>query len=293
MKAGFVAICGWTNVGKSTLLNRLVGEKLAAVADAAQTTRHRITGVLHGERGQIVFVDTPGFHHPRERMNRAMVDAARETLTSVDLAFLLVDAARGQGAGDAEAASWVRQAKTPAIVVLNKIDAVVPRTALLPMIATVASDWGIQEIVPVSARTGEGCDRLLEVAYAMLPEAEPPFPDDVLTTEPARSLAAERVREKLLRFLRQELPHATAVLVGRWATRADGLVEIEARILVERDSQKGIVIGKGGENLKRVGTEARAEIESLLDAKVFLELRVEVRPDWRNDPRTLRELGIG
>lgn len=293
MRSGFVALCGWTNVGKSTLLNRLVGEKIAAVADVAQTTRHRITGIHHEPRGQIVFVDTPGFHHPRERMNRAMVDAAREALTSVDVVFLLVDASRGLGEGDAEAASWVRDCGARGLVVLNKIDAVTPKTALLPMMATIAGSWGIEEVVPVSARTGEGCDVLLDRAYALLPEAEPAFPEDFLTDQPERALAAERVREKLLQFMRQELPHATAVLVSRWQARPDGLVEIEARILVERESQKGIVIGKGGENLKRAGTEARKEIEAMLDAKVFLELRVEVRPDWRNDERTLRELGIG
>jgi len=294
VRSGHVAIAGWTNVGKSSLLNRLVGEKIAAVAEVAQTTRHRITGVLNlKDRGQIVFVDTPGFHHPRERMNRAMVEAARQALSSVDLALLVVDAARGEGPGDAEAAARVREAGVPALAVLNKIDRVTPKSRLLPLMTTAVERWGLAEAIPVSATTGEGCDVLVERILARLPESPPLFPEDFLTDQPERVLAAEWVREKILHHTRQEIPHATAVRVTRWHEREDGLVEIEATILVERDSQKGIVIGRGGSVLKAVGTEARADIETLLSRRVFLSLRVEVREDWRNDPSAIEELGIG
>lgn len=293
-KAGHVAIAGWTNVGKSTLLNRLVGEKIAAVADVPQTTRHRITGVVSiPERGQIVFVDTPGFHHPRERMNRAMVGAAREALSSVDLALLVVDAERGEGRGDAEVAKAVATAGVPALAVLNKIDRVAPKSKLLPLMRRAVDQWGLLEAVPVSASTGEGIDVLVDRILAHLPESPPLFPEDFLTDQPERLLAAEWVREKLLHHTREEIPHATAVVVTRWREREDGLVEIDASIFVERDSQKGIVIGKAGALLKTVGTEARADIETLLGKRVFLSLKVEVRDDWRNDPRTIEELGIG
>ncbi len=293
-KAGQVALAGWTNVGKSTLLNRLVGEKIAAVADVPQTTRHRITGVLTlAGRGQIVFVDTPGFHHPRERMNRAMVGAARGTLSAVDVIVLVVDAERGIGRGDAEVARAILEVGAPALAALNKIDRVQPKSKLLALMKTAVDTWGLAEALPVSATTGDGCALLVDRVLHHLPEGEPMFSEDFLTDQPMRALAAEWVREKILNRTRQEIPHAAAVVVERWAERADGLVEIDATIFVERESQKGIVIGKGGGLLKDVGVEARADIEHRLDRRVFLSLRVEVRPDWRNDPRALGELGIG
>jgi len=293
-KSGHVALAGWTNVGKSTLLNRLVGEKLAAVADVPQTTRHRIMGVLTlADRGQIVFVDTPGFHHPRERMNRAMVGAAREALTAAEVVLLVVDAEKGIGRGDAEVARMIADTAVPALAVLNKIDRVEPKSRLLDLMKIAVDQWGLAEAIPISATTGSGCDLLIERVLHHLPEGEPSFPDDFLTDQPQRVLAAEWVREKILHRMREEIPHAAAVVVDRWVERADGLVEIEATIFVERDSQKGIVIGKGGGVLKEVGSEARADIEHLLERRVFLSLRVEGRPDWRNDPRVLSELGIG
>jgi GTP-binding protein Era len=264
------------------------------VADVPQTTRHRITGVLSlPGKGQIVFVDTPGFHHPRERMNRAMVGAAREALTSVEVILLVVDAEKGIGRGDAEVARMIAETGVPGLCVLNKIDRVQPKSKLIALMRTAVDQWGLAEAIPVSATTGNGCDVLLERVLHHLPEGEPLFPDDFLTDQPERVLAAEWVREKILHRMREEIPHAAAVVVERWVERADGLVEIEATIFVERDSQKGIVIGKGGGVLKDVGTEARADIEHLLARRVFLSLRVEVRPDWRNDPRVLGELGIG
>jgi GTPase len=292
-RSGFVTLAGWTNVGKSTLLNRLVGEKLAAVSAVAQTTRRRVTGALQlPGRGQVVFVDTPGFHAPKHRMNRAMVETARRALLEVDLVLLVVDASLGPGAGDARAAAIVRAAGTRALGVLNKIDLVAPKSRLLPMMRTIVDVWGLAEAVPVSAQTGEGCEILVDRAVSLLPEAEPMFPEDYLTGELERDLAAEWIREKVLRHTRQEIPHATAVVVDRWLTRADGLVEIEATILVERESQKAIVIGRGGALLKTIGTEARHDIETLLGSRVYLGLHVRAREDWREDARTLGELGI-
>jgi len=288
-----VALAGWTNVGKSTLLNRLIGSKIAAVGDAVQTTRHRIVGVAHLEdRGQIVFLDTPGLHRPRYEMNRTMVELARQAVRGVDLALLLVDASRGLGPGDRQAAELLRHAEVERLMVLNKIDLVRPKSRLLPMIGTAVEQWGLPEVLPISARTGEGCEALIERILVALPEGPPLYPDDYLTDQSERVIVAERVREKLLHLTRQELPHATAVIVDRWVDRPDGLVEVQATILVDRESQKQIVIGRGGQLLKQVGTEARGELEALLERRLFLRLWVKVREDWRNDARTLKELGL-
>jgi GTP-binding protein Era len=292
-RSGFVALVGWTNVGKSTLLNRLVGTKLAAVGDVAQTTRHSIHGArtLPG-RGQIVFVDTPGLHKPKHRMNQAMVQTTGRTLVEVDLAALVVDAARGLGPGDEQAATRVRASCERRLAVLNKIDLVRPKSRLLPLMQALGERWGFDPIVPVSAKTGEGCDELTEAILDRLPPGPALFPEDYLTDQPERVLAAEWIREKLLASTRQELPHATAVIVERWNERDDGLVEIEASVLVERDSQKRIVIGKEGQLLKQVGIDARGELESFLGRRVMLRLWVRVRERWRDDERMLRELGL-
>jgi len=293
-RSGLAALVGWTNVGKSSLLNRFVGEKVAAVADAPQTTRHRILGVRSLEgRGQIVFVDTPGLHRPRYRLNRNMVRRAEDSLAGVDVALLVVDAARGLGPGDEQAASLVRRAGGVGIAVLNKIDLVHPKDRLLPIMDRVVREWGMREAIPVSARTGEGCDGLLATVVDALPEGSPLFPEDQYTDQPERALAAEWIREKVVLHTREEIPHATAVLIERWTADEGNLVEISASILVERESQKAIVIGRGGELLKRVGTEARRDLEALLGTRVFLELWVKVRPGWRNDERALQDLGLG
>jgi GTP-binding protein Era len=292
LRTGFVALAGWTNVGKSTLLNRLVGDKLAAVAAVAQTTRHRITGARHlPGRAQIVFVDTPGLHRPRTRMNRAMVEAARGALRDVDLALLVADASRGFGQGDEAAVETLRGTGTRSALVLNKIDLLPRREALLPLMAR-AAEWGFTDVYPVSALDGEGCDELLEGVVALLPPGPPLFPDDFLTDQTERVLAAEWVREKLLERTRQELPHAAAVVVESWSDRDDGSVEIGATILVDRDSQRRIVIGSGGGLIKEIGTAARLEIERTLGRRVHLLLWVKTSADWRNDPRTLRMLGV-
>jgi GTP-binding protein Era len=292
-RAGFAALVGWTNVGKSTLMNRIVGEKVAAVAEVPQTTRNRIQGIRNVPgRGQVVFVDSPGLHRPRHRMNRNMVRLAVESLRAVDLALLVVDAARGLGEGDEQAAEVVKRAGKPALAVLNKVDLVRSKSRLLPMMETVVGQWGMNEAIPISALTGNGCDELLDRVVAHLPEAEPLFPEDTYTDQPERALAAEWVREKLLQKTRQEVPHAVAVEIERWLDREDGVIEIDATILVERESQKAIVIGRGGGLLKQVGVEARGDLERLLGTRVFLTLWVKVRPGWRDDERVLRQLGL-
>jgi GTP-binding protein Era len=292
-RAGFVALVGWTNVGKSTLLNRLVGEKVSAVAEVPQTTRNRIVGVrtLPG-RGQVVLVDTPGLHRPRYRMNRNMVRLAADSLRAVDLGLLVIDAARGIGPGDEQAAEILDRARKPSLAVLNKIDRLRSKSSLLPMIETAVARWGMAEAIPVSALTGEGCEEFLERVVAHLPEGEAIYPEGAYTDQPERALATEWVREKLLRHTRQEIPHALAVEVDRWVDRDDGLVEIEATVLVERESHKAIVIGRGGQLLKQVGIEARADLEELLGTRVFLRLWVKVRPGWRDHEPTLKRLGL-
>ena len=292
-RTGTVTLVGWTNVGKSTLFNRLVGDKISAVADVAQTTRNRITGVLNVEgRGQIVFIDTPGLHRPRYRMNREMVRQAQASVHGVDLVLLMIDAQRGIGPGDRDAAELLRRAGVNRLMVLNKVDRVQPKSKLLPLMQSAVEEWGFPEVVPVSALTGDGCELLVQRVLARLPEGPPLFPDDYLTDQSERKLVAERIREKLLALMSDELPHATAVLTEAWRERPDGLVEIEATIFVDRESQKQIVIGRGGRLLKQVGTEARLEIERFLNRRVFVRLWVKVRKNWRDDERTLRELGL-
>lgn len=294
MKVGSAALAGWTNVGKSSLLNRLIGEKVAAVADAAQTTRTPILGVVTlGDEAQVAFVDTPGLHLPKHRLNHAMVRSAMRAARDVDVVVLVVDAQRGLGDGDRSSADRLAEMGVARLAAVNKIDLVRRKTDLLPILRTLVEEWGVPEAVPVSARTGEGCDRLLDRIVARLPDGEPRFDPDFLTDQSERRLVAEFVREKLLQVARQELPHAIAVVVRSWQERPDGLVAVAVEIAVERESQKGIVIGRHGEVLKRVGTEARAELERLLGYRLFLELRVVVRESWRDDPKALDDLELG
>ena len=293
-RTGTVALTGWTNVGKSTLLNRIVGVKIAAVAGAAQTTRHRITGVRHLEgRGQIAFVDTPGWHRPRHRMNRRMIELTRSTLAGVDAVAWLIDAARGIGSGDREVAQLLRKLDTPKVAVLNKIDLVGRKGKLLPMIQEIAEWSAFAEIIPICAADGDGCDELLGVLLGLLPEGRALYDDDFLTDQSQRQRVSELVREQLVRHTREELPHATAVVIESWDDSDPKLTRIGATVLVDRESQKKIVIGAGGSVLKTVGSEARPGIERLVERHVFLELWVKVRRDWREDEGTLREIGLG
>lgn len=294
LRCGMVTLFGWTNVGKSTLLNQLVGTKLAAVADVAQTTRNRITGVFNQQgRGQIVFVDTPGLHRPQYRMNRAMIHLARQSLTDVDIVVHVVDGSHGFGRGDREAAEMLRKAGGDSVLVLNKVDLIRKKTKLLPLMEEGVQSLGYQHVLPLSALTGDGSDQLLDLLFEMLPEGPPLFDQEFLTDQSQRMLAAEWIREKLLGQTRQEVPHALAVVIETWDEREDGLLQIGATILVDRDSQKGIVIGAQGEQLKKVGIAARTELEALLGRHLFLELWVKVRRDWRNDRGTLRLIGLG
>jgi GTP-binding protein Era len=292
-RSGYAAIVGHTNVGKSTLFNRLVGEKLAIVAEVPQTTRTRIQGMLTLPEGQIVFVDTPGFHKPLFRMNRTMVDAAREAIAGVDLLLWVVDATVGFGPGDLRVGALIsgRKGRAPVFLVLNKVDRIA-KPLLLPMLERGVTQLGADEAFPVSALTGENCAALLAGVVSALPEGPRLFDEDVLTDQPERVLVAEMIREKILHHTREEIPHATAVAIERWEDGEDGLTRIHATILVERDGQKAIVIGRGGELLKRVGTESRLEIEKLLGRRVGLKLWVKIRSRWREDATTLKSLGL-
>jgi GTPase len=291
-RAGFVSLVGRPNAGKSTLLNRIIGTKIAIVSDKPQTTRTRILGVKHADEGQLVFVDTPGIHRPLHRLNVRMVDAAVETLREMDVIALVVDASSSFGKGDEYVSGLLETVKTPVVLVLNKID-LVSKPQLLPIIERAQRWHPFAATVPVSALTGDGVDRLERELLGQMPESDPVYPDDYLTDQPERALAAEIVREKVLRHTRDELPFSTAVAVDQFdESSRDTLLRIYCTIFVEQESQKPIVVGRGGEMIKRIGTEARHELERFFETKVFLDLRVKVNPDWRNNERTLDELGV-
>lgn len=293
MKSGFVSLVGRPNAGKSTLLNRFVGQKVAIVSDKPQTTRHRIIGVHNGPDHQIVFIDTPGIHKPMHRMNRRMVDTATDTLREADVVVLVVDATVKPGTGDEFVVELLKRSKASVILALNKVDAV-HKPRLLPMMQRYAAVMPFKAIVPISALTGDGERDLIREIVAALPEGEPLYPDDYLTDQTERGLTAEIIREKVLHNTRDELPYTTAVLIDKFEEPSGpkGLTRIFASILVENDSQKPIVVGKGGEMIKRIGTEARQDIERMLDGRVYLELHVKVRTDWRDDERLLDEMGL-
>jgi GTPase len=290
MKSGFVSLVGRPNAGKSTLLNRLVGTKLAIVSDKPQTTRNRILGVRNYEAGQVVFVDTPGIHRPLHRMNVRMVDVALEAMRDVDVVGLVVDASERHTEPDRFLLDRVRQLQAPVVLILNKVDLIV-RPKLLPMIESWQQAFAFKEIVPVSAATGENVDRLEQALLKHLPEGEPLYPPDYLTDQPERFFVAEIVREQVLQNTHAELPYTTAVMVDRFEEPDEkGLMRLYCSILVERESQKPIVVGRGGEMIKRIGTTARQELETFFGTRVFLDLRVKVRSEWREDERLLDEL---
>lgn len=289
MKRGFVALVGRPNAGKSTLLNRLVGQKLAIVSDKPQTTRTRIIGVRRYPGGEVVFIDTPGIHRPLHRLNVRMVDAALDTLREADVVVAVVDASEPPGAGDRFLMDIVRKVRVPRVLALNKVDQV-GKAALLPRIAAYDQDVGFSDIVPVSALTGENVDRLEDVLLHHLPEGEPVYPEDYLTEHPERFFVAELVREQVLRQTRDELPFSTAVVVDRF--EEGPILRLYCTILVERESQKPILIGKGGAAIKAIGIAAREELERFFQTKVYLDLHVKVRERWREDERTLDELGV-
>jgi GTP-binding protein Era len=294
VKSGFVSLVGRPNAGKSTLLNQFIGQKIAIVSDKPQTTRHRILGVVNRPDGQLVFIDTPGIHKPMHRMNRRMVDLATSTLGEVDVVVLVVDASAPPGAGDRFVLDLLAQARGKAVLALNKIDQV-DKPRLLPTIERYRAAVPFEAIVPVCALTGEGVDVLQQEIVRACPDGDPLYPEDYLTNQTQRALAGELIREKVLRHTRDELPYSTAVVVDAFEEPAEpgGLTRIYASILVDHDSQKPIVVGKGGEMIKRIGTEARHDLEAMLEGRVFLDLHVKVRRDWRDDERILDELGLG
>ena len=293
MKSGFVSLIGRPNAGKSTLLNRLVGTKLAIVSDKPQTTRNRILGVRNYPDAQVVFLDTPGIHRPLHRMNVRMVDAAIDTIREVDVLGLVVDAAEPPGKGDRFVANLLEGVAAPIFLILNKVD-LIKKTRLLPMIQRHAETGRFAEIVPVSAATGENVDRLERAIVDRLPEGEPLYPADYLTDQPERFFAAEIVREKLLQFTHAEIPFSSAVVVDRFEepTGDRGLLSLHCTIVVERESQKPIVIGRGGEMIKRIGTAAREDLERFFGTRVFLDLHVRVKSEWREDEQVLNEIGL-
>lgn len=293
MKVGTVSFIGRPNAGKSTLVNRLVGAKLAIVSDKPQTTRSRILGVQHYPSAQVVYLDTPGIHRPLHRMNVRMVDAALETVGSVDVLGVVVDAAEPPGNGERFLFGVVEKVASPVFLVMNKVD-LVRKSRLLPMIDRYARMERFQEIVPLSAATGENVDRLVQAIIDRLPEGEPLYPSDYLTDQPERALAAEMVREQVLRLTRAELPFSSAVVVDRFEEPASpkALLRLHCSILVERQSQKAIVVGRGGDMIKRIGTAARQELERFFETRVFLDLHVRVSSEWRDDDRVLRDLGV-
>ena len=289
-KCGFVSILGRPNAGKSTLLNALIGAKVAIVSDKPQTTRNAIQGVLTDDASQIIFVDTPGIHNAGNAINKRMMHAVRSALDSLDLLIFVADAARKLTREDAEAVDMVKKAEAPVILALNKIDRLESREQLLAAIERYRELYDFAEYIPISALTGEGLDILLKQIQKRLPESEQLYPPDYITDQPERYLVSELVREKILHHTAQEVPHATAVIVETWDESKPGLIRVGATIYVERAGQKGIVIGSRGSMLKTIGTEARLEIEQFLGRKVFLELFVKVRQNWREDLGFLNEL---
>jgi GTP-binding protein Era len=293
VKAGFVSFIGRPNAGKSTLLNRLVGSKLAIVSDKPQTTRNRILGVRNYDDAQVVFLDTPGIHRPLHRMNVRMVDTALETMRQVDVLGLVVDVAERPGRGDEYVIDLVKKVKIPVFLILNKID-LIRKPKLLPIIERFRGEHEFAEIVPVSASTGENIDRLERTLIERLPEGQPLYPQDYLTDQPERFMAGEIVREKLLQFTHAEIPFSSAVIIDRFEEPEGerGLLRLFCTIVVDRDSQKGIVVGRNGEMIKKIGIAAREDLERFFSTRVFLDLHVRVKADWREDERVLHDLGL-
>ncbi len=291
-RSGYVALIGRPNAGKSTLLNHLVGEKIAAVSNKPQTTRHKIKGIVTSDEGQIVFVDTPGVHRPGYLLNRRMMAAVHDAILSVDVVVLMRDASVSTGNGDRFVLDLIRDSEKPAVLVLNKIDKVKDKKTLLPLIEYYSKEFDFAEIVPVSALKGEAVDNLLAQIIKHLPVGEPLFDADEMTDQPMRALVAEMVREKILQTTGEEIPYVTAVVTEKYDDSDAMTTRIHCAIYVERSSQKGIIIGKGGIKLKKIGTEARVDIEKLLGNKVFLQLFVKVVEDWRNRGRDLDDIGI-
>jgi len=287
-KSGFVAVVGRPNAGKSTFVNKLVGEKVAIVTSKPQTTRNRIHGIVNRTNAQIVLIDTPGLHRPDSALGKQMMGEVDQAVDAVDVLALILDASEEVGHGDRRAFERVSRFVGTRILLLNKIDRL-PKTQLLPLIETAGTMGDFTDIIPISALTGDGVERALERFIQHLPVAPPHFPEDQYTDQPERFLAGELIREKAMAGTTQEVPHAVAVLVDAFE-ETPKLIRIRATIYVEKEGQKGILIGRGGASLKRIGTEARKELEGILGTKIFLELHVKVQENWRDNPQIVRQM---
>jgi GTP-binding protein Era len=290
-KSGFITIIGRPNVGKSTFLNRVIGQKIAIMSDKAQTTRNTIQGVLTTDDAQLVFIDTPGIHKPKHRLGDFMVKLAENTLNEVDAVMFMINAEEGFGRGDQYIIDRLASVKKPVYLIINKIDRIHPDD-LFTLITEYKDKYDFKEIIPISALEGNNVDHLLEVLTEQLPEGPQYYPKDQVTDHPERFIISELIREKVLHHTREEVPHSIAVVVEKIEKKPDEKVLVQATIIVERSTQKGIVIGKQGTMLKKIGHQARRDIERLLGNKVYLELWVKVKKDWRNQERYLSEFGF-
>jgi len=291
MKSGYVTLIGRPNVGKSTLMNRLIGQKVAITSDKPQTTRNKVQTVYTDERGQIVFLDTPGMQKARNKLGEYMVDVTNHSIGDADVILWLVEASDYIGAGDKSIAAQLKDVKKPIVLVVNKADMLKDKKELLPIMAKFNALLPGCEIVPISADKGSNCDELLKVIFSYMQEGPMYFDEDTVTDQPVKVIAAEMIREKALRFMSEEVPHGIAVVIDKFAWREDGMYDVEATIVCEKESHKGIIIGKGGDMLKRVGTAARKDIEELTGEKVNLKLWVKVREDWRDSNIQLKNFG--
>ncbi|MBZ8175745.1 GTPase Era [Staphylococcus delphini] len=289
-KSGFVTIIGRPNVGKSTFVNRVIGHKIAIMSDKAQTTRNKIQGVMTQQDAQIVFLDTPGIHKPKHKLGDYMMKVAKNTLSEIDAVMFMVNVNEEIGRGDAYIMEMLKTVKTPVFLVLNKIDLVHP-DALMPRIEQYQRYMDFAEIIPISALEGHNVDHFINVLKSYLPEGPQYYPDGQISDHPEQFVVSELIREKILQTTSEEIPHAIGVNVERMTQESEDRVHIEAVIYVERDSQKGIVIGKGGKKLKEVGKRARLDIEHLLGSKVYLDLWVKVQKDWRNKSSFIKQMG--
>ncbi len=289
-KSGFVAIVGRPNVGKSTLLNRIVGQKIAIMSDKAQTTRNKIQGVYTTPEAQLIFIDTPGIHKPKHRLGDFMVEAAYSALKEVDAVLFMISADQKRGRGDDFIIERLKNVDSPVYLIINKIDKIHP-DELLGIIEDYSTQMPFAQVIPISATEGNNVERLMDVLVSEMPEGPQYFPDDQVTDHPEYFIVSELIREKVLFLTRDEVPHSVAVVVDSMKRNENDKIHIQATIIVERDSQKGIIIGKGGKMLKQVGTKARKDIENLLGDKVFLELWVKVQKDWRDKKVYLQDFG--
>ena len=289
-KSGYVSLTGRPNVGKSTLLNTILGEKIAIVSPKPQTTRNRIVGVKTMPDAQIIFIDTPGIHKPKHRLGELMVKQAKESVKEVDVILFMVEPEE-PGSGDKFIIDILKDMGKPVFLLINKVDTV-RKPQVLPVIDAYSRLYPFKEIMPISALAGDGIDILIKTIVDYLPEGPKYYPDDILTDQLERFMVSEIIREKIIHQTEDEIPYSVAIEINQWSEREDGVVFIQANIYVEREGQKGIIIGKGGARLKTIGTSARLEIEKLLGTKVFLELWVKIKKDWRSSERILKELGF-